>query len=97
MPELHNFSDRSLKTITLVKEESQKLGHNFVGSEQFLIGLLGSNNGATQLINVAGARKDASQVEVEKAIGRGAGYVSIVPAFTPNARRVVEIAVLTDL
>ncbi len=35
--------------------------------------------------------------EVEKAIGRSASYVSIDPAFTPNARRVVEMAELTAL
>lgn len=71
------------------KEESHRLDDRFVGSEQLLIGLLGSNNGASQLLNAAGARKDAAFVEVENAIGRGAGYVSIDPAFTPNAQRVV--------
>ena len=47
MPEFNNFSSRSLQAIALAREESRRLGHNFVGSEQVLLGLLGANDSAT--------------------------------------------------
>ncbi len=95
MLDIKNFSEGCRQVIILATEESRRLGHNFVGSEQLLIGLLSADNGATQLLVAAGANKEAAQTEVEKIIGRGAGFVSIEPPFTPNARRAIETAIAT--
>lgn len=95
MLDLKNFSESCRQVIILATEESRRLGHNFVGSEQLLIGLLSADNGATQLLVAAGACKEAAQTEVEKIIGRGARFVSIEPPFTLNARRAIETAIAT--
>lgn len=94
MPTLENFSENSLKAINLAKDEARRLGHNFIGSEQLLIGLLGVA-GTTQLLNATGVSLDAIQVEVEKIIGRGSGFVAVEIPFTPNARRAIETASAT--
>ncbi len=49
----HNFSDRLRRTIALAQEDSHRLGHNFIGTEQLLIGLLGTD-GTAQILNEAG-------------------------------------------
>lgn len=93
MPEFSNFSDRSLKVINLAEEEAHRLGHNFIGSEQLLIGLLSVDSGAKQILNAAGINLSNVQVELEKLIGRGAGFVAVEIPFTLRAKRAIEMAI----
>ncbi len=95
MPELNNFSESSLKVISLAQEESHRLGHNFVGSEQLLLGLVGTESGAAQLLKAAGVSLETARAEVERVIGRGSGYVNTKSPFTPNARRAIDMAIST--
>ncbi len=95
MLDIKNFSESCRQVIILATEESRRLGHNFVGSEQLLIGLLSADNGATQLLVAAGASKEAATTEVEKIIGRGAGFVARELPFTPNAKQAIEKAIVT--
>jgi ATP-dependent Clp protease ATP-binding subunit ClpA len=80
------------RTIALAKEESHRLGHNFIGSEQLLIGLLGTD-GTAQILNQAGVNLEAALDQVEKLIGRGSGFVAVEIPFTVRAKRAIEIAV----
>ncbi len=93
MLDIKSFSESCRQVIIIAKEESRRLGHNFVGSEQLLIGLLRAENGATQLLVTVGATLETAQAEVEKIIGRGSGFVASEPPFTPNARRAIEKAI----
>jgi ATP-dependent Clp protease ATP-binding subunit ClpC len=34
------FSDKAIKAVMLAQEEARRLGHNFVGTEQILVGLM---------------------------------------------------------
>ena len=92
MSDLPRFSDRSKRTIELAKEEAHRLGHNFIGSEQLLLGLLGTD-GTAQLLNAAGVNLDATQAEVEKLIGRGSGFLAEEIPFTPGAKQAIEMAI----
>lgn len=95
MLDIKNFSESFRQVIILATEESRRLGHNFVASEQLLIGLLSADNGATQILVAAGASLEAAQTEVEKIIGRGSGFLAIELPFTPNAKRAIETAMVT--
>lgn len=95
MLDIKSFGENCRQVIILATEEARRLGHNFVGSEQLLIGLLKADNGATQLLVAAGATLQATTAEVEKIIGRGAGFIAIEPPFTPNAKRAIETAMVT--
>lgn len=95
MLDIKSFGESCRQVIILATEESRRLGHNFVASEQLLIGLLSADNGATQLLVAAGASLEAAQTEVEKIIGRGSGFVAIELPFTPNAKRAIETAMAT--
>jgi ATP-dependent Clp protease ATP-binding subunit ClpC len=39
------FTEKAIKVIMLAQEESRRLGHNFVGTEQILLGLIGEGTG----------------------------------------------------
>ena len=75
----------------LAQEEARRLGHNFVGTEQILLGLIGEGTGigAKVLKSMGFTLKDA-RVEVEKIVGRGSGFVAVEIPFTPRAKMVLE-------
>ena len=41
------FTEQAIKVIMLAQEEIRRLQHNYVGSEQILVGLLGENTNVT--------------------------------------------------
>lgn len=92
MRDYHNLSPRVRQILILAKEESHRLGHNFIGSEQLLIGILSADNGATRLLGAASVNLELARVEVEKMIGRGPGHMGIEPPLTPRARHAIEMA-----
>ena len=39
------FTEKALQVIMLAQEEARRIGHNFVGTEQILLGLIGEGSG----------------------------------------------------
>ena len=73
--------------------EARRLGHNFVGTEQILLGLIGESTGiAAKVLKSMGVNLKDARVEVEKIIGRGSGFVAVEIPFTPRAKRVLELS-----
>ncbi|AAZ58151.1 ATPase [Prochlorococcus marinus str. NATL2A] len=87
------FTEKAIKVIMLAQEEARRLGHNFVGTEQILLGLIGEGTGvAAKVLKSMGVNLKDSRVEVEKIIGRGSGFVAVEIPFTPRAKRVLELS-----
>src|SRR5215813_5739249 len=87
------FTEKAIKVIMLAQEESRRLGHNFVGTEQILLGLLGEANGiAARALHAHGGTRTEARIEVEKIIGRGSGFVAVEIPFTPRTKRVLELS-----
>ena len=87
------FTEKAIKVIMLAQEEARRLGHNFVGTEQVLLGLIGEGTGvaAKTLKSMGVTIKDARE-QVEKIIGRGSGFVAVEIPFTPRAKKVLELS-----
>ena len=83
----------TLTILRLAKEEARRLGRNIVGTEMFLLGIIGEATGLGALvlneleINIKEARK-----EVEQLIGFGNEYFDTEIVFTKRAKRVLEKA-----
>lgn len=87
------FTEKAIKVIMLAQEEARRLGHNFVGTEQVLLGLIGEGTGiAAKTLKSMGVNLKDARVEVEKIIGRGSGFVAVEIPFTPRAKRVLELS-----
>ncbi|PIA26079.1 hypothetical protein AQUCO_10000031v1 [Aquilegia coerulea] len=87
------FTEKAIKVIMLAQEEARRLGHNFVGTEQILLGLIGEGTGiAAKVLKSMGINLKDARVEVEKVIGRGSGFVAVEIPFTPRAKRVLELS-----
>jgi ATP-dependent Clp protease ATP-binding subunit ClpC len=87
------FTEKAIKVIMLAQEEARRLGHNFVGTEQLLLGLIGESTGvAAKVLKSMGVNLKDARFEVEKIIGRGSGFVAVEIPFTPRAKRVLELS-----
>ena len=87
------FTEKAIKVIMLAQEEARRLGHNFVGTEQVLLGLIGEGTGvAAKALKSMGVNLKDARAEVEKIIGRGSGFVAVEIPFTPRAKRVLELS-----
>ncbi len=88
-----DFTEPALRVIQLAQVESRRLGHNFVGTEQILLGILGEATGlAAQLLLDQGITLEDARHEVEKIIGRGSRFVAREIPFTPRAKRALALA-----
>jgi len=87
------FTEKAIKVIMLAQEEARRLGHNFVGTELILLGLIGEGTGVAAIVlKSLGVNLKDSRIEVEKIIGRGSGFVAVEIPFTPRAKRVLELS-----
>ncbi len=87
------YTEKSIKVIMLAQEESRRLGHNYVGTEQLLLGTIGEGTGiGAKVLQSMGVTLKTARIEVEKIIGRGAGFVAVEVPFTPRAKRVLELS-----
>ncbi|RWW85723.1 hypothetical protein BHE74_00005573 [Ensete ventricosum] len=87
------FTEKAIKVIMLAQEEARRLGHNFVGTEQILLGLIGEGTGiAAKVLKSMGINLKDARVKVEKIIGRGNGFIAVEIPFTPRAKRVLELS-----
>ena len=88
------FTESAIRAIMVAQEESKRLGHNFLGTEQILLGLIGQRHGiAGQALKKQGVTLRKARKEIENYIGRGSGFISTEMPFTPRAKRVLEMAV----
>jgi Clp amino terminal domain, pathogenicity island component len=87
------FAEKTIKAIMLAQEESRRLGHNFVGTEQLLLGLIDENTDvAAKVLKSMGVNLKDARIEVEKIIGRGSGFVATEIPFTSRAKRALEFS-----
>lgn len=87
------FTERAQRVIVLSQEEARRLGHNVVGTEHILLGLIaeGEDVAARSLLSL-GISIDQVRNEVERIIGRGGQPTEGQIGFTPRSKRVLELA-----
>lgn len=89
------FTDRVKKVMQLAREESVRLGNDYVGTEHLLLGLIREGEGvAIAVLKNMGVELDELAKEIENSINSSGGMMTIgqmIP-FTPRAKKVLEIA-----
>ena len=88
------FTEGAIKVIMLAQEEARRMGHNFVGTEQLLLGVIGQRHGiGGRALSQLSVTLKKTRKEIEKYIGRGTGFVASEIPFTPRAKRVLEMSI----
>ncbi len=88
------FTDRVKRVMQLAREESARLGHDYIGTEHFLLGIIRDGEGvAVSVLENLGLDLDEVRQSIEDATATVGGSMTIgqVP-FTPRAKQVLEIA-----
>jgi ATP-dependent Clp protease ATP-binding subunit ClpC len=85
------FTDRARRSLVLAQEEARGLGHNFIGTEHILLGLLAEGSGVAFIaLRSLGFTVEGIREAVAAAIGSSGEPVSEKPPFTPRAKKVLE-------
>ncbi|MBW3614437.1 MAG: hypothetical protein KY439_03895 [Actinobacteria bacterium] len=82
------FTDRARRVLVIAQEEAKALGHDALGSEHILLGLLGESEGvAAKALAQLGLGQHDLRRQVVQATGPGAeGEAVAAPPFTPGAK-----------
>ncbi|XP_074278376.1 ATP-dependent Clp protease ATP-binding subunit ClpA homolog, chloroplastic-like [Silene latifolia] len=87
------FTEKAIKVIALGQEEARRLSMKMVGTEHILLGLIGEGYGVpAKVFKSKGINLKKTRAEVEKITGKGSGLIPIEIAFTPCAKRVLELS-----
>lgn len=86
------FTERAQKVLALAQEEAVRLGHNNIGTEHILLGLIREGEGiAAKALVALGLGPDKIQQEVESLIGKGKDASQTIH-YTPRAKKVIELS-----
>src|SRR5437588_4473453 len=81
------FTDRARRVVVLAQEEARMLGHNYIGTEHLLLGLIHEGGGiAAKALESLGIELRVVRAQVEDVIGRGQSPPTGHVPFTPRAK-----------
>jgi plasmid stability protein len=87
------FTERARRAVTLAEGEARALGHGYVGTEHFLIGLLREGECvAARILANLDMDADSVRTEVVELVGRGPQPTRGQIPFTPHAKQALELA-----
>ena len=97
---IDRFTDRARKVIMYGKQEAQRLGHNFLGTEHILLGLVKEGTGvAANVLKALGVDLKRIRAEVERLVQSDPASAESPqikptgePRYTPRAKRVLELS-----
>ena len=90
---MQRFTDDAQRVLSFAQEAALELGHDYVGTEHVLIGLIKVKNGvAAKALNELDLSAETIIEDVEEHIGRGNKKASSV-YMTPRVKHVLELAV----
>ncbi len=90
----YKFTNRAEKALELAAELAAEFGHNYIGTEHILYGLVKEGSGvASQVLNLQEVTSEKVAEAIEVLIGRGDPIEDETTiGFTPRSKRVIENA-----
>lgn len=90
---LSRFTERARRVLMLAQQEASRLGHDYIGTEHLLLGLLHEGEGvASRALASLNISLELIRQQVEENIGRGEGTSRDI-SYTPRAKKVIELSV----
>ena len=87
------FTEKAERAITFSQQSAVELGHNYVGTEHILLGLVKEGTGvAARVLQAQGLTEEKIIREIDELIGRGENIGETPVGFTPRTKRVLELA-----
>ena len=94
----NGFTEKANNALNLAVEAAQELGHDYVGTEHLMLGLLKEGSGvASTVLTKLGASAGAYEELLRERIG-SASPTSLTPeSFTPRTKQILQIASLIGM
>jgi ATP-dependent Clp protease ATP-binding subunit ClpC len=87
------FTDRARRVIVLAQEEARMLGHNYIGTEHILLGVIHEGGGVSgAALDTLGVTLDGAREQVASIVSPGKEALSGHIPFTPRAKTVLELS-----
>jgi ATP-dependent Clp protease ATP-binding subunit ClpC len=90
---LNRFTERAKQVLLLAQKEAQNFGHDYVGTEHLLLGLIDEGTGiASKVLASLNIQADMIRQQIAMAIGTGDSHDEEV-SYTPRAKHVLELSI----
>ncbi len=87
------FTEKAERAINFSQENAMQLGHNYVGTEHLLLGLVKEGTGvAARVLQNQGVTEDKVLKEIEELVGKGETVGQQPLGFTPRTKKVLELS-----
>ena len=87
------FTERARQVVVLAQDEARALGHNYIGTEHILLGLLREEEGlAARALESLDVTLEEVRADVARIVGQGDEVATGQIPFTPRAKEVLELA-----
>ncbi len=87
------FTERAQRALIYSQEEARNLGHNYVGTEHLLLGLLREGEGAAaQVLKGLGIDIEKIREQIENLVGKGNFNFTEGFGYTPRTKRIMELS-----
>jgi len=87
------FTERARQVIVLAQDEARGLGHNYIGTEHILLGVLREEEGlAARVLRALGIDSAGVRAQVVRVIGQGDEAVTGQIPFTPHAKKALDLS-----
>jgi ATP-dependent Clp protease ATP-binding subunit ClpA len=87
------FTDRARQSLARGQEEARRLGHDYIGTEHLLLGLLAVVDGvAAKVLSGLGVSLDHTRKSVEQVVGQGSASSEGEMRLTARSKHVLELA-----
>lgn len=90
---MQRFTDGAQRALAIAQEKAKEFGHDYVGTEHLLLGLLEEKNSvAAKALHKLGLQDKEAEKAILDAVGRGSNHGDTL-YMTPRTKRVLELAV----
>ena len=87
------FTERAQKALLYAQEEARNMGHNYVGTEHLLLGLLREEGGAAaKVLTSLGMEMQKMREYIVSLVGKGNFKFNEGFGYTPRTKRVMELS-----
>ncbi len=91
----NGFTEKANKALNLAVEAAQDLGHDYIGSEHLMLGLLREGSGvAYTVLNKLGVTAEGYEKLIRERIGSGPETLLSPEAFTPRTKQILQVAAM---
>ena len=95
MYRFQGFTEKANNALNLAVTSAQELGHDYIGSEHLMLGLLKEGSGvAYNVLNKLGVTAESYEKLIRERIGAGTPTSLSPDAFTPRTKQILQVAAM---